>query len=216
MTKLSQQVADLCSVGYWEPLEVLQVAYASDSPEKNPCPPPGCKERVPPLQPSSSSNDSASSSSDEDDERPDHGEVGFREAESQSSEEESWGNEEEQEDDDDAEDVHDDEEYPEQDNVHIGAFAPDDTEIETLLGHDDLYLEVETRDDEVHIVGVTSKKEVGASKTSPLERRRRSPPSSQKANSKRTSHERSPQSRKRWHLSEVVEEMKKMKVRLKN
>lgn len=134
------------------------------------------------MQPSSSSDDS-SSSDEEDDEKANHIEVGSEETESRNDEQESR---EEEEDDDD------NEEYPKQENVPIGASTPDDTKIETLLDQDDLYLDIETCDDDVRIIGVVGKKEVGASKTAPLERRGKSPPSSQKASTKRTSHERSP------------------------
>lgn len=96
-TRVRQQVADLRSVSYHDvPLEVLQVAYASDSPIRTTRSPPGRRERVPPLQPSSSSDDSTSSDED-DDEETNRVEVGSVETESQSSEEEGRGEEEEEE-----------------------------------------------------------------------------------------------------------------------
>lgn len=51
-------------------------------------------------------------------------------------------------------------------------------------------------DDEVQIVGDRCAREVGASKPSPTEHRKKSPSSLHKSSTKRTSHERSPQPRK--------------------
>lgn len=110
------------------------------------------------------------------------------EIESQRSDEESHGEEEEEEDDDD--DAVD-EQYPEQDNVVVGTFTPNETEIETLPNDDEI-VDVGTYDDEVQVVRVKCAKEVGASKPSPVDHRKWSPSSSQKPSVKRTNHKRSP------------------------
>ena len=69
-------MADLRDAGYRTiPLDMLEEACADDSPTEEvpskPTCPPGCRERVPPLQPSSSSSEHSTSSDEENDEEPD-------------------------------------------------------------------------------------------------------------------------------------------------
>lgn len=191
-------MADLRDAGYRTiPLDMLEEACADDSPTEEvpskPTCPPGCRERVPPLQPSSSSSEHSTSSDEENDEEPDRTVEGSEEeTQSQRSDEETRGEEgAEEDDDDDANDVAN-EEYPSQDNVVVSASTSDETKTETLLDDNEIVY-VGTYDDEIQIIKVKCTKEVGTSKPSLAEHIKRSPSSSQKPFVKRTIHERSPQ-----------------------
>lgn len=175
---------------YWN--EIVPLILLSRRLHKDPLALLDAERKFSPLQPSSSSSEHSSPASF-DEELGCAEEDSKEETESQGYEEEIRGEEEDEEDDDGADD-----DYPDQENIAIGASAPNDTEIDTLPNNeDDLFIDVETCNENICIVGIRYAKEVDSSKSSPAEYRKKSPPSSHKAPTKRTNHERSPQPRRR-------------------